>query len=107
MEETSEPSPAERRSAGRAASPWTTPAPGIVRRIGTPFGWRHVKGVAVTRWLVALWLVILGSIFCALGHWYWWGALLFPLAVLNAWLAYQMPRWKLALDTEKGVRLLR
>jgi hypothetical protein len=63
---------------------------------GTQFGWRHVKGVAAIRWLVAIWLVILGSIFCATGH--WWGAVLFAVAVVVGFLAYQMPRWKMALD---------
>jgi hypothetical protein len=65
------------------------PAPAVTRPDGpgTRWGRRHVKGVAVTRLLVAVWLVILGSVFCAYGQ--WWGALLFPVAVLHCWLAYR------------------
>jgi signal transduction histidine kinase len=65
---------------------------------------RHAKGVAVIRFLVAVWLLILGAIFCAAGH--WWGVFLFVAAFLIAWLAYQMPQWKLTLDAMKnGPRL--
>jgi signal transduction histidine kinase len=75
-----------------------------IGQYGTQFGWRHVKRVAVIRLLVAIWLVILGSIFCVFGQ--WWGALLFLAAGLNGWLAYQMPRWKLALDAlQNGPRV--
>jgi hypothetical protein len=45
-------------------------------------------------------LIALGAIFCAYG--YWWRALLFAAAGLVGWLAYQMPRWKQALDAENG-----
>ena len=74
------------------------PVPRLIRPgwPGTQFGWRHVKGVAIVRVLVAIWLVILGSIFCASGH--WWGAFLFVAAGVVGWLAYQMPRWRRALD---------
>ncbi|HEY0936602.1 MAG TPA: hypothetical protein VGD91_23070 [Trebonia sp.] len=54
------------------------------------------KIVARLRILVAVWLVILGSVFCASGH--WWGACYFAGAGLVGWLAYQMPRWKLSRD---------
>ncbi len=82
--------PNEQPSAARSV-------PAIIQQ-GWPgtFGWRHVKGVALTRLLVAIWLLALGSFFCATGR--WWGALLFATAGLLGWLAYQMPRWKLALD---------
>jgi hypothetical protein len=83
----------------------TRPVPWIVRRTVPQFGWRHVKGVAVIRSLVAVWLVILGAIFCASGS--WWGPLLFVAAALNASLAYLMPRWKLALDADSNVRITR
>jgi signal transduction histidine kinase len=98
MHEPTERPTAERRPAGETMQPSTNPVPGIVRHgwPGTEFGWRHVKGVAVIRLLVAIWLVILGSIFCATGR--WWGAILFGVAGLVGWLAYQMPRWKRALD---------
>jgi hypothetical protein len=49
---------------------------------------------------VAIWLVILASIFCASGH--WWGALLFVAAALVGSLAYLMPRWAAALDAENA-----
>jgi signal transduction histidine kinase len=76
--------------------PPTRPAPWIARSISTEFGRRHVKGVAITRLLVAIAAVTVGSIFCVSGH--WWGALLFVPAALNLWFAYLMPRWKRALD---------
>ena len=81
-----------------AKGPPTQPVPWIVRSISTPFGLRHVKGIAVVRYLVALWLVCLGSVFCAYGH--WWGAFLFPTAGGVGALAYLMPRWKHAFDAE-------
>jgi signal transduction histidine kinase len=60
--------------------------------------------VALVRWLVAAWLLILGSIFCASGH--WWGASLFPAAGLVGWLAYAMPRWAPVLDAlQNGPRV--
>ena len=58
--------------------PWTEQVPSIVRRTTTEFGWRHVNGIAVIRLLVAVWLVCLGTIFCAFGD--WWGAALFVAA---------------------------
>jgi hypothetical protein len=79
----------------------TGPIPRIVGTISTPFGRRHVKGVAVVRYLVAIWLVCLGSAFCASGH--WWGAFLFPTAVGVGALAYLMPHWRLAHDPEGDV----
>jgi signal transduction histidine kinase len=99
MHEPTERSLADRQQADEAARPSTRPVPKIVPRDVTRFGWRHVKGVAVVRFLVAIWLVILASIFCASGE--WWGALLYGAAALVGFLAYQMPRWKLALDAEK------
>jgi hypothetical protein len=80
----------------------TRPVPMIIRGYVSQFGWRHVKVVAIIRSLVALWLVILGSVFCASGR--WWGAWLFVAAGVVGWLAYQMPRWKLALDAEQDPR---
>jgi len=56
--------------------------------------------VAITRLLVAIAAVTVGSIFCVSGH--WWGALLFVPAALNLWFAYLMPRWKRALDDLKS-----
>lgn len=70
----------------------TGPGTGFTRREGpgTRWGWRHPKGVTLIRLLAALWLVILGAIFCAFGH--WWGACFFVLAGLVAWFAYKLPR---------------
>jgi signal transduction histidine kinase len=91
---------AEGQHADKATQPSTETVPRIIRGMSTDFGLRHVQGVAVVRFLVAVWLVILGSICCAFGH--WWGALLFVPAGLVGWLAYQMPRWKVALDALKN-----
>jgi signal transduction histidine kinase len=88
------PSEAERSSA--------KPVPRIVMRTTTSFGWRHANGIAIIRFLVAIWLVCLGAIFCTFG--YWWGAFLFVAAGLVGALAYQMPRWKVALDAERNVQ---
>jgi hypothetical protein len=89
-----------RQQGDETMQPPTGPAPWIARSVSTEFGRRHVKGVAITRLLVAIGLVTLGSIFCAAGH--WWGALLFVPAALNGWFAYLMPRWKRALDAESA-----
>jgi fatty acid desaturase len=85
---------------GETMQPPTRPAPWIVRSVSTEFGRRHVKGVAITRLLVAIAAVTLGSVFCVSGQ--WWGALLFVPAALNLWFAYLMPRWKRALDAENA-----
>jgi Na+/H+-translocating membrane pyrophosphatase len=82
----------------------TTTMPKFIERSVTNFEWRHTKGIAAIRVLVALWLLFLGSILCAYG--YWWGAILFVVAGLVAWLAYQMPRWKLTMDAEGGPSLV-
>ena len=74
--------------------------PWIVRRFIPKYEWRHVKVIAGVRAVAAVWLLVLGSILRAYG--YWWGALLFLAAGLAGWVAYQMPRWKLALDAETG-----
>jgi fatty acid desaturase len=89
-----------RRQGDETTQPPTRPAPWIARRFSTEFGRRHVKGVTITRLLVAIAAVTLGSIFCASG--YWWGALLFVPAALNLWFAYLMPSWKRALDAENA-----
>ena len=78
------------------------PVPRIIRRLTSQFEWRHVKGLAAWRVVLALWLLFLGSILLAYG--YWWGASLYLGAGLAGWLAYQMPRWKLVLDGETDVK---
>jgi Flp pilus assembly protein TadB len=86
--------PTERLSAERQQAGKTTHS-----------GWRSVRRVALLRLLIAVWLVILGSVFCAFGH--WWGVLLgaflFALALLHGWLAYRMTRSKRALDADQNV----
>jgi fatty acid desaturase len=89
-----------RQQGDETMQPPTRPAPWIARSVSTEFGRRHVKGVAITRLLVAIAAVTVGTIFCVLGH--WWGALLFVPAALNLWFAYLMPRWKRALDAESA-----
>lgn len=85
--------------------PKARPVPSIIRRTTSPFGWRHAEGIAVIRFLVAVWLVCLASIVLSFGD--WWGAFLLPVAALLAWLAYRVPRWKLTLDAEKNVQRVR
>ena len=69
----------------------------------TAFGGRHVKGVAVSRWVAAVGFVIAGVLLLALGH--WWGALFFVAAALNGSLAYLVPRWNRHPDTPNNARL--
>ena len=89
-----------RRQGDETMQPPTRSAPWIARSVSTEFGRRHVKGVAITRLLVAIAAVTLGSIFCVSGQ--WWGALLFAPAALNLWFAYLMPSWKRVLDAESA-----
>jgi hypothetical protein len=93
-----------RKSTGRpgdqAVQPPTGPAPWIARSVSTGFGRRHVKGVAVTRLLIAVAAVTAGSVLCAVGQ--WWGVALFVAAGLNLWFAYLMPRWSRALKAESA-----
>ena len=83
----------------------TRPAPSFARSLSTEFGRRHVRGVTITRLLIAIGMTIAGSLYCASGH--WWGALWFVPAALNLWFAYFMPRWKRAVDAESAPALSR
>jgi hypothetical protein len=76
------------------------PVPPIARVLVTDFGWRHVKGVAMTRLLAAICFAAVGLFFLVSGH--WWGALLFLPAAANGSLVYLMPRWQLSLNAEKS-----
>jgi hypothetical protein len=78
-------------------------APSATRGTFTAFGARHVKGVAVARWVAAVCFVVLGAVFLAFGH--WWGVLLFAPAGLNGSLAYLVPRWNLLPDAPKNAKL--
>ena len=71
----------------------------------TAFGARHVKGVAVTRWIAAVCFVIAGVVLLGLG--YLWGALFFLPAALNGSLAYLVPRWNLLREAPKNVERVR
>jgi hypothetical protein len=81
-------------------STWVTPSPG--RGIFLAFGARHVKGVAVSRWVVTVCLVIAAVVLLALGH--WWGALYFLPAGLNGSLAYLVPRWNRRPDAPSNAK---
>ena len=78
-------------------------APPATRGIFTAFGARHIKGVAVTRWVAAACLVAAGAVLLAFGQ--WWGAALFVAAGLNGSLAYLVPRWNLLRDAPKNAKL--
>lgn len=78
----------------------TTAVPWIIRRLASKYEWRPADGIATVRAVVPVFLVITGATLCAYD--YWAGALLFVVAGLVGWLAYQMPRWKVALDAEGG-----
>ena len=80
-----------------------TPSPG--RGIFLAFGARHVKGVAVSRWIAAVCFVIAGALVVAFGH--WWGLVFFVAAALNGSLAYLVPRWNLLRDAPKNVERVR
>jgi signal transduction histidine kinase len=83
----------------------TDAGPSATRGTFTPFGARHVKGVAVARWVAAVCFVIWGAVFLALGL--WWGILLFAAAALNGSFAYLVPRWNLLRDAPKNVERVR
>ena len=77
------------------------PSPG--RGIFLAFGARHIKGVAVSRWVAAVCFVIAGVLVVAFGH--WWGLVFFVAAALNGSLAYLVPRWNLLRDPPKTAKL--
>ena len=76
----------------------STTVPRIVRRFASKWEWRHVRVISTLRVFVAIWFAFLGAMLCRYG--YWWGAFLFVAAGFTFWIAYQMPRWKRALDAE-------
>jgi purine-cytosine permease-like protein len=78
-------------------------APSAARGTLTAFGARHVKRVAVSRWIAALCFAIAAAVLMALG--YWQGALFFLPAALNGSLAYLVPRWNLRRDIGNSVDL--
>jgi membrane protein implicated in regulation of membrane protease activity len=66
------------------------------RGIFTAFGARHLRGVAIYRWIAAVCFVIGGALLLAFGK--WWGAVFFLAAGLNGSLAYVVRRWNLLRD---------
>lgn len=102
MNELNEPREGEQGPEAVAAS--NEPLPWVIRYAMRKHGLRNVRRNAVIRVWVAVFLVILGCVLCALGSWFWFGALLFVPAWLNAWLAYRVPRWK--RDHESGIGVL-
>ena len=76
------------------------PSPG--RGTFTAFGARHVKGVAVSRWVAAVCFVIAGALVVGFGH--WWGLVFFVAAGLNGSLAYLVPRWNLPRNVPKTAK---
>jgi signal transduction histidine kinase len=83
----------------------TRVAPPATRGTFTAFGARHIKGVAVARWVAVVGFVAWGAVLLAMGQ--WWGVLLFAPAGLNGSLAYLVPRWNLLRDAPKNVERVR
>ena len=75
----------------------------LARGTFTVFGARHVKGVAVSRWIAAVCFVVAAALLLAFGH--WWGALFFVAAGLNGSLAYLVPRWNPRRDAPNNAKL--
>jgi hypothetical protein len=78
-------------------------APSATRGAFTAFGARHVKGVAVSRWVAAVCFVIAGALVVAFGH--WWGLVFFVAAGLNGSLAYLVPRWNPPRNSRQHAKL--
>lgn len=93
-------------SMDKVQRPTSERVPRLAHRVVSPFGWRHAKGIAVIRVLVAVWLVILASICFTFGLW-GWGVFCVASAGAVAWLAYVVPRWKQTLDAEKMIERVR
>jgi hypothetical protein len=60
----------------------------LMKYPGSAFAFRHPRPCAIVESLVGIWVVIIASILCSYG--YWWGALLFVVAALPFWVAYQL-----------------
>jgi signal transduction histidine kinase len=83
----------------------TDAGPPATRGTFTAFGARHVKGVAISRWVAAVCYVIAGVLLLAFGQ--WWGVIFLVAAGLNGSLAYLVPRWNLLRDAPKNVERVR
>ncbi len=77
--------------------------PSLGRGVFLAFGARHIKGVAVSRWIAAVCFVIAGALLVAFGH--WWGLVFFVAAALNGSLAYLVPRWNLRREAPQTAKL--
>jgi predicted nicotinamide N-methyase len=75
----------------------------VARGTFTAFGARHVKGVAVSRWVATVCFVIAGALVVAFGQ--WWGLVFFVAAALNGSLAYLVPRWNPRRDAADDAKL--
>jgi hypothetical protein len=76
-------------------------APAAGRGTFTAFGARHVKGVAISRWVAAVCFMVGGAVLLAVGQ--WWGAGFFVAAGLNGSLAYLVPHWNPRRDVPNNV----
>jgi signal transduction histidine kinase len=83
----------------------TEAGPSATRGTFTAFGARHVKGIALARWIAAVCFVIAGALLFMFGQ--WWGVVFFLAAGLNGSLAYLVPRWNLLRDAPKNVERVR
>jgi hypothetical protein len=81
----------------------TDAGPPRARGTFTAFGARHIKGVAVSRWVAAVCFVIAGASLLAFGQ--WWGIAFFLAAGLNGSLAYLVPRWNPPRNTPINAKL--
>ena len=81
----------------------TRTAPTGTRGAFTAFGARHVRGVAVTRWVAAFCFVVAATALLATGH--WWGVVFVVAAGLNGTLAYLVPHWNPSPDSPRTARI--
>jgi hypothetical protein len=73
--------------------------PWVIRPFIARFEWAHVRVFARIRVVVAVAFVIAAAVLCAAGL--WWGALFLVAAALDGWVAYELPRWKLASNSAR------
>jgi hypothetical protein len=78
-------------------------APPAGRGTFTAFGARHVKGVAISRWVAAVCFMVGGAVLLALGQ--WWGVIFLVAAGLNGSLAYLVPHWNTPRDVPNNANV--
>ena len=69
----------------------------------TAFGARHVKGVAISRWVAAVCFMVGAGVLLALGQ--WWGVVFLVAAGLNGSLAYLVPHWNTPRDVPNNANV--